>query len=222
MDGAKKHGLRVHRCVMCGQEAAYQCPVCKTVHYCSSACQKIDWQYHVSEECNDTPPLTTGALHIGGQPIMTIDGLADLTPEEQDERSARLETNVLRLYHQTSEEAADSIIAGQEVRLGSIGYAGAGIYFAVTPEDTDLKSHTKGIILVATVRLGKVFHLKHSDRELDGDKLLEDGHDSVYLKRPTGPEYVIYFPDQVGEIQKHERKRPTRKRAPLRQIGHKN
>ena len=208
------------RCVICGMLADHSCSVCRSVFYCGAKCQAVDWEYHASEECNDPPmPFLLPILRQRINGTLAIGGPVDATPEQIATRKTRLETTVLKLYHQTNAEAADSIVESQSFRLGSVGYAGAGIYFAVTPEDTDLKAHEKGIILVATVQLGEVFHLTRSDRSINGEALHSRGYDSVYLKRPTGPEYVVYFPDQVLSIERHEREKMGRpKRTPLARL----
>ena len=124
-------------------------------------------------------------------------------------RDRRLDDNTKRLYHQTNAAAADAIVASQQFRLGTVGYAGAGIYFATTPEDTDLKAHEKGVTIVATVRLGNVYEMTASERDTTGESLVKMGYDSVYLMRPTGPEYVVYFSDQVLEISILDRTKTT-------------
>lgn len=133
---------RVTRCVMCGKQTSGRCAICKSVYYCSATCQQLDWEWHASEECNDVPlpPLEQSEnQQFIASSIAFIEGPANLDADEEAARQKRLGANVLRLYHQTNAAAADSIVASQEFRLGSVGYAGAGIYFAVTPEDTDLK-----------------------------------------------------------------------------------
>lgn len=132
------------RCVMCGMPTHQRCSNCKSVYYCSLQCQQEDWEYHASEECNDVPlPMLDQDPQFIESSIAFIQGPVGLDADEEAARQQRLGENVLRLYHQTNSKAADSIVASQEFRLGSVGYAGAGIYFAVTPEDTDLKAHEK-------------------------------------------------------------------------------
>ncbi len=55
------------------------------------------------------------------------------------------------LYHQTDRAAADSILRSQTFRMGAKGFAGAGIYFATNPEDTQGKALHGGVILEAKV-----------------------------------------------------------------------
>lgn len=138
---------------MCGMPTHQRCSICKSVYYCSLQCQQEDWEYHASEECNDVPlPMLDQDPQFIASSIAFIQGPVGLDADEEAARQQRLGENVLRLYHQTNSKAADSIVASQEFRLGSVGYAGAGIYFAVTPEDTDLKAHEKVCCVIASER----------------------------------------------------------------------
>ena len=58
-----------------------------------------------------------------------------------------------KLYHQTDLPTAKIIL---EMKPGSRGLAGGGIYFATTPELTGHKAHKKGVILEVTVDLGRI------------------------------------------------------------------
>lgn len=123
-----------------------------------------------------------------------------LNPSQKDARNIRLDKNVLYLYHQTNAAAAKEIVSTQKMILGSTGWAGGGIYFALTPEATNSKAHEKGVILKAKVRLGVVWYLAKTDPTMNFKKLAALGADSIVLSRPTGPEYVVYHPDQVKKI----------------------
>lgn len=116
------------------------------------------------------------------------------------DRNTRLDKFILRLYHQTSPEAANAIVKSQQFRLGKDGFAGGGIYFALTPEETDRKAHVKGVILTADVRLGRVAKIHGKEPGITAEYLAKNGIDSIYLVRPTGSEYVVYYPDQVKNI----------------------
>ncbi|CAG8976936.1 hypothetical protein HYALB_00008847 [Hymenoscyphus albidus] len=37
-----------HYCALCNKKATARCPDCKTAYYCSTSCQKADFQYHKS------------------------------------------------------------------------------------------------------------------------------------------------------------------------------
>jgi hypothetical protein len=115
-------------------------------------------------------------------------------------RKARLEMNVRRLYHQTSEEGARSILRSQEFHLGPNGLAGPGIYFTDNPGDTHRKARKHGAILQADVFLGRVKHIPAGgDRSITLENLLADGYDSVEIPR-NGVEYVVYCHDQAINI----------------------
>jgi hypothetical protein len=74
--------------------------------------------------------------------------------QEQKQRKQRCRTAIL--YHQTSPEIARAILATGQMKPGSKGYGGAGIYFAAAPEITATKATKKGVILECEVDLGKV------------------------------------------------------------------
>ena len=89
------------------------------------------------------------------------------------------------------------------MKLGSGGLAGGGIYFATTPELTGHKAHKKGVILEATVSLGKVLTLDATgDPDMTLRKLKSKGFDCVCIARKvaSGQEYVVYDPEQVLSI----------------------
>lgn len=123
-----------------------------------------------------------------------------LGPKQKSDRETRLDKNFMYLYHQTDAATAKIIVDSQKFILGSTGWAGGGIYFALTPEATGTKAHKQGAILKAKVRLGSVWYMAESDRTMNFKKLLALNADSVVLSRPTGPEYVVYHPDQVKDI----------------------
>ena len=116
-------------------------------------------------------------------------------------RHSRLDQNTKTLYHMTSDKAALSIITMQEMRRGSDGLAGGGIYFAVSERDTAHKAHQKGPILRAKVRLGRVKKISsNGNSSITFSRLLQEGYDSVMIPRPGGTEYVVYNSDQVFDI----------------------
>ena len=89
------------------------------------------------------------------------------------------------------------------MKPGSVGLAGGGIYFATTPELTGHKAHKKGVILEATVALGKILTLDAAgDRTMTLQKLKSMGYGSVCIARAvsSGHEYVVYDPGQVMSI----------------------
>lgn len=109
------------------------------------------------------------------------------------------------LYHQTDAATAEIILRTQELKPGSKGLAGGGIYFATTEELTGHKAHAHGVILRAYVRLGKILTLDaNGDTRMSGDKLKRQGYDSVNIARKvsSGHEYVVYDPAQVLYIER--------------------
>ena len=108
-----------------------------------------------------------------------------------------------KLYHQTDAGTAEIILRTQCMKPGSVGLAGGGIYFATTPELTGHKAHKKGVILEATVALGKIHTLvANGDPTMTLQKLKSMGFDSVCIARAvsSGQEYVVYDPGQVTRI----------------------
>ena len=77
--------------------------------------------------------------------------LRDDSPSPRGDSSACLE-----LYHETSPEAAASILRSQRMYRGSDGLAGGGIYFAESPSEARRKAHQHGAMLRATVRVGRM------------------------------------------------------------------
>jgi hypothetical protein len=122
-----------------------------------------------------------------------------------------------RLYHQTDDATAKIILETQQMRPGNGGVAGGGIYFATTPELTAHKAHRHGVILEATVSLGRIHTLEAAgDRSMTLQELQSLGFDSVCIARPVsrGQEYVVYDPKQVLSIRWHAPASPPRARAP--------
>ena len=116
-----------------------------------------------------------------------------------------------KLYHQTDAETAEIILRTQRMQPGSSGLAGGGIYFATTAELTGHKAHKKGVILEATVALGKMLTLTAvGDPTMTLQKLKSMGFDSVCIARPvsSGQEYVVYDPGQVMSIDREDGQRP--------------
>ena len=117
------------------------------------------------------------------------------------DRSERLAQGPTRtLYHQTDRDAAKSIIDSQKMRRGSVGSVGGGIYFALSVEDTERKATQKGVVLQATVRLGRTKTLASRDSSITFTSLCGEGYDSVRLTVFNGDEYVVYNYDQVSDI----------------------
>lgn len=108
--------------------------------------------------------------------------------------------HIQTLYHQTSPEAAESIIASQTFRLGKQGMVGGGIYFAASVTDTDRKAETKGVILEAQVWLGKTKTITRPDYTMNLDRLTREGYNSVFIMTNSGPEYVVYDARQVRNV----------------------
>eukprot|EP00035_Acanthoeca_spectabilis_P008450 m.154098 g.154098 ORF g.154098 m.154098 type:complete len:385 (+) comp14363_c0_seq6:135-1289(+) len=111
------------------------------------------------------------------------------------------DNEIVSLYHQTSPEAAAAIVQSQTMRPGATGLAGAGIYFATNPTDTNHKAHQRGAVLCARVRLGRCKTIRpNGDGTLSLQTLQQQGFDSVMIPRNGGTEYVVYDPNQVVSV----------------------
>jgi len=117
---------------------------------------------------------------------------------DYQQRKTRLKQNSKVLFHQTAPNFADLIIKSKQMKRGSTGMAGGGIYFACSPQETEGKAHQKGVILKCLVKLGniKTVHV-NGDTSITFQALLTQGYDSVLIPRPGGTEYVVYNYDQV-------------------------
>ena len=118
------------------------------------------------------------------------------------DRIARLESNQRILYHQTSPDVAASILATQRMHSGVSGLASAAIYFATTPCATKYKAHAFGVILQATVSLGRVKELPFEGAAISLTDLTREGYDSVLIRRSSGDEYAVYHTNQVKDIRR--------------------
>jgi hypothetical protein len=123
--------------------------------------------------------------------------------QQQQQMQQQLALSGTKLYHQTDSATANIIIQTQKMKPGSGGLAGGGIYFATTPELTSHKAHKKGVILEATVALGRIHTLEAAgDPTMTLQKLNSLGYNSVCIARAvsSGQEYVVYDPKQVSAI----------------------
>jgi len=121
-------------------------------------------------------------------------GIAGATNWTQDLGSAKLAgKNIMTLYHQTTPEAAASILK-TGFRLGSAdGICGAAIYFSPTDKDTEIKAvGGKGYMIEAKVDMGRVLTMPWTcDMFMTGERLNKLGYDSITLDR--GGIYECYY-----------------------------
>jgi hypothetical protein len=97
------------------------------------------------------------------------------------------------LFHQTDEASLKLIQKGAEMKCGSQGIVGGGIYFAESRNATQLKAHAKGWVIEARVALGRQLVVQHRLASLTGSEVAARGYDSVRVDgRKSGVEYVIY------------------------------
>ena len=125
--------------------------------------------------------------------------MADVECVENDSFDERI------LFHQTSPEAAASILSSQCMRPGTSGLAGGAIYFADSANDTHHKAQRgHGVILRCRVRLGRIWRISESgDSSLTHSAVRAAGYDSVLIPRVRGYEYAVYCSSQVVDISIH-------------------
>ena len=146
--------------------------------------------------------------HLGyccrGLTIETLEGVFYRinNPRQLATRRERLEaTSPMTLYHQTDPAAARAILASQEMRKGSAGSLGAGIYFAESIAATDRKTQHRGVVLQCKVKMGREKEYFSACPSISFRSLILEGYDSVIGKFfQTGTEYVVYNHDQVFDI----------------------
>lgn len=110
----------------------------------------------------------------------------------------------ISLIHQTDQNCAEQIISSQKMIPSSNGLYGPGIYFANTIEAANLKSHRKGVFLIADVYPGKAKKVSKDDvihGNFNSNQIKSNGYTSIYgYKMPTGREIIVFDPDRVKNI----------------------
>lgn len=138
--------------------------------------------------------------------------------EKKEKIIERWRSKIILGYHQTTPVIASTIQQSHTNEYwflaGSKGMYGAGIYFAETPEETNIKALHKGIILENDVYMGNPLYIKNFDQrkefsnayeKMDSDmihtELQRRRYDSVIAVRAgknegqfmrTGTEYIVY------------------------------
>ena len=127
--------------------------------------------------------------------------------QEKEEKKKKHQTVIITGYHQTDKECAESIIKNG-FKCGTKGFAGAGIYFANSPQDTCGKAQRNGYMLVCKVDTGNTKLIEKAASNIDKKTLKREGFDSVSVTGGTNsdlnrPEFVIFEPYRVKEITEH-------------------
>lgn len=108
------------------------------------------------------------------------------------------------LYHLTN--SGQAIKQSGEMRRGSSGLVGGGIYFADSAEVCKQKAHTTGWLITARVLVGKAKVVDMSGfksltallNQYSFQSLQSEGYDSIRVSGlKTGEEYIVYNKDQV-------------------------
>jgi len=108
---------------------------------------------------------------------------------------------IMTLYHQTSAEIGQLILKGG-FKPGKMGYCGGAIYFATSPQATITKARSvyshQGFMIEAVVRLGRVKRMGPlCDMSMTGEKLHQQGFDTIAFNPIDGDEYVVYNSSQI-------------------------
>lgn len=104
-------------------------------------------------------------------------------------------------YHQTSPEAAVAIMESGRLLPGFNGRAGAGIYLTFDPVATFFKTLHPGVVLEVVVSVGKCMDCGRTPpTSAEVNLLLLDGYDSITYVTESGPEIVVYHPDQCRPV----------------------
>ena len=116
----------------------------------------------------------------------------------------------IKLHHITSEDAAKSIVSSQSFKYSpESSMLGPGIYFAKTAADCEKKAHQHGVVLVATVEVGRSLVSRKASYGQQLRKPLPEmreflrtnGCDSVYCTElSTGDEYNVPYDAKVTNI----------------------
>lgn len=110
-------------------------------------------------------------------------------------------SGIVTLYHTTSGDSAEKILAGKRMYRGSTGAFGGGIYFAETVADSKRKAHSQGVTLKASVLIGKSKVLPNLDNSITFTQISKEGYDSVTGTCLNGKEYIVYNCSQVRNIE---------------------
>lgn len=110
----------------------------------------------------------------------------------------------LSLIHQTDLNSAEQIISTQIMIPSASGLYGPGIYFANTIEAANLKSHRKGVFLIADVYPGKNKKVSKKDvlsGNFNAQQVRAEGYTSIYgYHMPTGREVIVFDSSRVKNI----------------------
>jgi len=104
------------------------------------------------------------------------------------------------LYHTTSADCAEKILAGKRMYRGSQGCVGGGIYFADSIDASQRKARASGVTLKASVDLGQSLVVSSLSTQYTFTDLQSQGYDSITLTCLNGKEYIVFNCSQVRDI----------------------
>ena len=110
------------------------------------------------------------------------------------------------LYHKTSEASGKKIADSKQMLPGSKGMFGAGIYFCSKASDCDGKAHFTGVLIKATVKIGRSLVCRAARPALTMATARENDCTSAFAPggaAVTRDEYVVFEPWQVRRIEVH-------------------
>jgi hypothetical protein len=120
-----------------------------------------------------------------------------LSKKQTSRLSAQL--NVKTLYHMTSQDAAQNILASRIMIPSSRGMVGQGIYMTTSPEHCYGKARVHGVMLELRVNLGNVKVISRNHGNVNWHNMQRDDFDTV-LVNIDRPEYVIASASQILSI----------------------
>jgi hypothetical protein len=125
-------------------------------------------------------------------------GQSDLPPNTSKTSNPQ---EVRTLYHATSRHAAQEIQSSGEMKPGTRGMYGAGMYFASTKEDARRKARFDGsgedMLITADVWVGCMLEVRSPMGHLTGELVRSYGCHSVHGIGGNGDEFVVFRPHRI-------------------------
>jgi len=108
----------------------------------------------------------------------------------------------MKLYHETSPETAEKILASA-FRPGNSGWCGGAIYFYTKPQIPETKlgpDSQRGAVIEAEVDLGRNILLNSKCRGADNAR---QSYDSVSFNPGDGLEYLVFSADRIISMSRY-------------------
>eukprot|EP00429_Kryptoperidinium_foliaceum_P060554 CAMPEP_0176076978 /NCGR_PEP_ID=MMETSP0120_2-20121206/38487_1 /TAXON_ID=160619 /ORGANISM="Kryptoperidinium foliaceum, Strain CCMP 1326" /LENGTH=395 /DNA_ID=CAMNT_0017410707 /DNA_START=65 /DNA_END=1249 /DNA_ORIENTATION=+ len=200
--------LGVHAVAMAqeAEEALVEDDVCSSEEGCDLSFRQLRAAHRRVEARSEESSDSQAGLHAES----LANGISTGAHAEVVGESSETGGQLLRLYHQTSAEAGESILR-EGFRLGSGGLCGAAIYFSPSPKDTDVKAvGGRGFIIEAVVDMGRMKVMSGMcDNDMTAERMKQLGFDSITLDRggfrecwflPHCYEYIVYDKSRIKSM----------------------